>query len=140
MNRRDELRALAERVEALTGPCREVDALVTAEVRTALPKGCDWALKFPKWEGWRDGKVRVIGNINGNGDYIAAQFTSPTFTASLNAAMTLAGDNFGSLMKGRYPNGKVGFVAVVSGQEATAPTPALAVCAAALLALSEQEP
>lgn len=85
------LLSLADRVEGLSGPDREVDALIAAAARTGLPAGCAWAFKFPNWECAPDksGAVRIIGNVNGNGDYIAGHFVSPVFTASIDAAMSL---------------------------------------------------
>ena len=75
---KDELLELATRVEALTGPDREVDATIAAHVRYGLPPGAEWALKFPKWEvepGWRictlqtragaAGKIQLDAGIEG---------------------------------------------------------------------------
>lgn len=59
------------------------------------------------------------------------------YVNSLDAAMSLADDGFGSLLAGSFPNGEAGFVAVVTKpapSSGTAATPALALCAAALRA------
>jgi hypothetical protein len=147
MTRKEQLTQLAERVQGLAGPDREVDAKVAAATRTGLPKGCDWAFRFPKWEGEKFGEVRLIGNVNGNGDYIAGRFTSPIYTASLDVAISLVPE--GWTYEARQ--GPSGFPHIwdlltiacgdvrytrVSGRGRT---PALALAAAALLALAEQE-
>jgi hypothetical protein len=138
MTKADELRALAERVQGLDGPDREVDAWVAARCRVALPAGCDWAFRFPNWEGEKGGHVRLIGNVNGNGDYIAGRFKAPAFTASLDAAMTLA-PNLGkwSITANGDADTWEAFAWVVATGRASwikAATPALALTAAALLA------
>jgi hypothetical protein len=141
----DELRALAERVQALTGPDREVDAWVAARCRVALPAGCDWAFRFPNWEGEKGGHVRLIGNVNGNGDYIAGRFKAPAFTASLDAAMTLCPDDHGegpwlpciesdSTWNGVRWRAQLGHYCYDATESCYAATPALALTAAALLA------
>lgn len=83
---------LIERIEAATGADRELDAEIAVAARIGLPGGCDWAFKFPKWEADRSGQVLIIGNVNGNGDYIAGKFTSPRYTAGIDAALTLMPD------------------------------------------------
>jgi hypothetical protein len=113
MSNRDELLALAERVEALDGPDRDVDAAVAKIIGHAL---LTWRI-----DGKRDTTARA-------------------FTASLDAAMSLVPEGWGFVVGVRngpfadcfdpqlYPN-----------QECEAATPALALTAAALRALAEQE-
>ena len=70
MTTREELRALAERVMALTGADREVDAMIAV----ALGIGGN-VIATP--EGW------CVGGPSGQ------PFLSPAYTASIDAAMTL---------------------------------------------------
>ncbi len=75
------LLALADRVEALTGPDREVDALISATARTGYGIEFQWALKYPAWIGGEDGRVHLEKN--------GPSFAPPAYTASIDAAMTL---------------------------------------------------
>lgn len=118
----------------------EGGALLNAEIavatRSGLPSRCEWALKFPNWEAEHTGRVRIIGNVNGNGDYIAGRFTAPNYSTSIDAALTL-------VPKGHDKwaiSGRNAAVVQSSNKEVThadwtyAATPALALCAAALKA------
>jgi hypothetical protein len=128
MTRRDALMAVAARVEALTGPCRETDA----EIAVAA---LGWITRPPRY----DGDDISYGYVNkgllvlpGNG---AGNCLVPEFTASLDAAMTLA--------KGRQVRlliSEDGIASALVGDNAsTAATPALALTAAALRAIAAQE-
>lgn len=136
------LLALADRCEAASGAGRELDAEIAAATRSGLPHGCDWARKFPNWEGERNGHVRVVGNVNGNCDYTSGRFEAPRYTASLDAALTLVPPGWFTLMamEDRHSHSwrwdlRGGFGVEVGARAAT---PALALCAAALDALSRQ--
>lgn len=140
---------LPHRIEAAEGADRALDAEIAVKARTGLPNGCEWALKFPNWEAEHNGQVRIIGNVNGNGDYIAGRFTSPKFTASIDAALTLVPEGWGYTLvvvpgshieaavrewqkqdDGRYWTGKN----MAQSGMVKAATPALALCSAALRA------
>ena len=125
MSRR-ELIALAERVKSLTGPCAGDEADIELAIGNWSPE------HHEAWNCYQE-----------VGECANPPFTSPCpprrFTASLDAAMSLAGDDFGSLMRGKFPDGSTGFVCVVKGCEAAAKTAPNAVTAAALRALAEQE-
>lgn len=79
MTDRDTLLALAERVEGLSNPDREVDAEVAAALRTGTEHR--WADNFPEWEGRSDGRVYLETG--------GPSFPAPAFTGSLDAAKTL---------------------------------------------------
>lgn len=152
MTDREKPLALAERVENAAGPDRKLDAEIAACVRAGLPSRCDWAFKFPKWEGEHGGLVRVIGNVNGNGNDIAGRFTAPIYTKSLFAAMTLVpegwfiydvGERVKPIIYRGDQHNHIDFWAEVQHrqggflQKAFASTPALAITAAALRATAE---
>ncbi len=70
---------LAEKVEGLSGPDREVDAEIAAALRVGTEHG--WALRYPAWIAAKDGRVHLEKN--------GPSFAAPAFTASLDAAMSL---------------------------------------------------
>ena len=113
---RDELNRLAERVEALEGPSRKIDVTI------ALAKG--WIEYAPCW--FTPPGLTIKHH----------ESELPRFTASLDAAMSLVGDNHWKAED--HP--MAGPCAVVGDSEAFAATPALALTAAALRALAEQHP
>lgn len=76
---KDALIELAERVEALEGPCRVVDALISREVLLPLCEPPDW---LP------DVFARCIERVIDGSQPDDPEI--PTYTASLDAAMTLA--------------------------------------------------
>lgn len=137
---RQALLDLAARCEAATGADRELDANVAAAARIGLPLGCDWALKFPNWEGAHGGVVRIIININGNGYYIAGTFKSPAYTASLDAAMSLVPEGWGVNLTRHIVTTAGCTVTKNSGMgwKVEAATPALALTAAYLRALAQE--
>ena len=75
MSRREELEALAARVESLTGACRETDAAIVLAI-------CPGAQIGPYGD-----CEQVVFHAEAMG--IRNKQTLPTFTASLDAAMTL---------------------------------------------------
>ena len=107
--------SLAERCEAATGPCEEMDADIALAVEWKHRSGKDWHLVLP-WE-------------------------RPRYTASIDSAMTLIdsstffhisrldADGDGRSEARVYPNRHVG-----DDYKAEAATPALALCAASLRA------
>ena len=122
----DELRALAERVMALTGPCREVDALAGKACGVSPKiKNVYRANRYPKQ------LLRVVE-------------VYPAFTASIDAAMTLVAEGCAWDVDASAPELGIDwriYPAAAHGRQwqvkATAATPALALTAAALLARAE---
>jgi hypothetical protein len=82
---------LIQRLQDASEGSRELDAAIAVAMRNGLPRGSEWALKFPKWEvqPGNKGVVRIIGNVNGNCDDISGRFTAPAYSTSIDAAMTL---------------------------------------------------
>ena len=120
----DSLEQLAQRVEALTGPCRETDALVEASLGI-VP----------------DGSVRCKGGWIIDGSAVA----SPKYTASLDAAMTLVPEGWSWDISTR-PDSSGGVVYLHSPDRTKwrdtggfAATPELALCAAALRARKDRQ-
>lgn len=88
MTQRDDLMRLAERVEALAGPDREVDAEIAAAIRWC-PWGKDhWVndLSFP-FRANPNGRVQPYDQ---QGPLPGGSWEAPRYTASIDAAMTLA--------------------------------------------------
>ena len=118
----DSLEQLAQRVEALTGPCRETDAMIAEAL--GLPNGPD---TFYMTDG------------RGNPEI------SPRFTASLDAAMTLVPEGWSWDISTR-PDSSGGVVYLHSPDRTKwrdrggfAATPELALCAAALRARKDRQ-
>lgn len=127
MSRRDKLLALAERVEALTGPDREVDA---ATVRALYPQAIV--------------EIYCVGDeeplVFHAQPLVQNKRELPAYTASLDAAMSLVPDAWNFKI---HKTGKFYWVEVwkaASSYARTSPDPALAMTAAALRALAEQQP
>lgn len=138
--RKAELLALADRVEALTGPDRLIDAEVTVALRLPHTNG-KWALNFPEWEPDHTDKGRVwaVGNINGNGSHRSGSWISQPYTASLDAAMTLVpeGAFWSVTMRGEHRGGYHACCQMdgpLDWREGA--TPALALTAASLRAIA----
>lgn len=128
---------LAERIEALDGPCREVDAEIFKAIGAPLPKaafGMDIELRPDPNSA--SGFIVPVGEMQ-------VRYECPAYTASLDAAMTLVPE---PRIKGEHVSigvwtgpgvhaPHVRASAWVSGSERVlAATPALALCAAALRA------
>ena len=132
------LLALAERVEALTEPDREVDAEIACALRIG-PNLPDWALR---WDG--DWTPTIAGHavLRHLDDSPGPSFKSREYTASLDAAMTLVPegrdwmlDNFDGPHDRRCSSSVFNRPgALYEDFEAFAATPALALTAAALRA------
>jgi len=140
---REALVALAERVERVTGPDRELDWLI-AEAVGEVPVHSirtigfdyDWYRKPDEWTLWRakDSEGRSVET-----------WTPKKRTASLDAAMTLVDEN----AFWRLGNDPADFKATVTSGDgravdfdfhhAVAATPALALTAASLRALASKE-
>jgi hypothetical protein len=134
------LLALADRVPALTGPCRETDAEIAV---VAL----GWIVRLPRYEGddvaygYPDGDGAVFPG-NGGGDRLVREFT-----ASLDAAMKLAPEGWRIVSLG---DRTLSFQVILSRGTAEfsrgepvfgyAATPALALTAAALRAIAAEMP
>ena len=115
---KEELLNLALRVEALSGPERHVDADIAEALGWHQYSGDNW-----------------IGPLG--------QIAVPSYTVSLDAAMTLVPEGCGwSLAQATYEKS---YGCIESGDdrtpdlEARAATPALALCAAALRALAKEK-
>ncbi len=132
---RDEMLALAERVETLSHPCREADALIARAI-------C-W-----RWDGWEEGDRKIEEmDLHVLHERVANSWNSiwrnlPAYTASLDCAMALVPDTCTvNLMmgKGRPTTSQVhhflpGALIPHKQSIASAATPALALTAAALRA------
>ena len=124
MTRRDDLNALAARVETLTGPCRETDAAIVLAICPGAEVGsygdCEYVV------------------FHAEAIRISNKQTLPAFTASLDAAMTFASDDLiaqfgGSLAMLRQAMG------MLEKADATADALSRYVTAASLRALAAQE-
>ena len=84
---------IPDRIERDNGPDRALDAEIAVALRVPHPLG-QWVLNFPDWEVDHTDKGRVwaVGNINGNGNHRSGSWYSNPYTASIDAAMTLARD------------------------------------------------
>ena len=144
---REELLKLAERVEQLSGPDREVDALIWLEVTPGATR------KETRFIHKASGKEQIIDETR---DASRRLIIVPHYTASLDAAMTLVPKTmslvdltlsweppepevFPACSITWYPaavihNGKDWHALTASGA-----TPALALCAAALRALAKEK-
>jgi hypothetical protein len=121
-----DLLALAERCEEATGPDREIDCSI-AVAALGFFKDDDGKYAFTDAEG--------VTHQSGQADDMLVR----RFTASLDAAMTLAGDVFGIELSQRNDGGWN--CALSNSQEdgeGTGRTMALAICAAALRARHAQ--
>jgi hypothetical protein len=126
MTRADELLALAERVEALGGPDREVDAEI------ALALGIVRERDGNCFYGHRDFSMMVLERGYYDHDGSAPELSA--YTASLDAAMTLVPEGM-CWRTACFPRGQgVASAMVEGGPERMAATPALALTAAALRA------
>tara|TARA_Y100001933_G_scaffold90783_1_gene91760 strand:- start:1586 stop:1996 length:411 start_codon:yes stop_codon:yes gene_type:complete len=124
---------LAERIEALEGPCREMDREIFKAVGAPLPKaafGMD--IELQPDPNSASGFVMPVGELQ-------VRYECPHYTTSLDAAMTLVPEGWG-WFKLRTSTGQVWVE--VEREDGTgmiafsvhAATPALALCAAALRA------
>jgi hypothetical protein len=145
--RRDELMALADRVEALAGPCRRVDARVyialnpTEQTIIGHKPG-----RFPQDPiyGPITEFIDMAENSKDARD-IANFINAPAFTASFDAAMTLVETGQRRIEFGSYGDGTAwAYVHTLRdrvGESDGAPNEAAAVAAAALRAIAaRQEP
>jgi hypothetical protein len=139
------LNTLADRVEKLSGPDREVDAMIAVALDYGLPPPmgeCRASLRMPRashdYERVEPGHYWLV-QMSG-----MSLRSAPLFTASLDAAMTLVPEGWGRVEYGRYIKPADQFWAQISsdhlleGSE-NCTTPALALCAAALRARSKGE-
>ena len=125
---------LVERIEAATGLDRELDAAIAAALRIGTEH--DWARNYPKWEGRSDGRVHLEKH--------GPSFAAPTYTASIDAAMTLVPEGWSVDLSLPGPFDGMPYAKLMSLErnpyglgesiKGKAPTPALAICAAALRA------
>jgi hypothetical protein len=138
---REELLALAARVEALTGPCRETDA----EIAVALRDGVNlpyWAIDWDgEWWSTIKGSVVLLHSDGRQGPH----FTSRDYTASLDAAMTLVPKGLMAAVA-RFSNGQ-GHANIHNGRDidttgikCSSATAVLALTAAALRARAAMVP
>lgn len=73
-----DLNELADRVEALDGPDREIDALIAAACRMGA-EAWAWAENYPDWEGRSDGRVYLE---RGGPSFAAYAYTASIDTAT----------------------------------------------------------
>lgn len=137
-----DLRELAERVEALEGPSREVDADVFKAIGAPCP--FQFMNKLIALE-YNDVEQAYFARVS---DDMRVRYAPPAYTADLNAAMSLVPEGWETAIYLGGPNTNVQMETEEMRQtcidfypiEATAATPALALVAAALRAIaSEQE-
>jgi hypothetical protein len=139
---------LRERVEGLDGPDREVDAAVCALASYAPPR-CGTFVRFPGRNPVvkANGALVTVTDEEGRGGYSGP---APAFTVSLDAVLALVGeklpDNVIASVTVVRANGGVqciGIITFVEGArtlKANAKTPALALLAATLSAISKELP
>lgn len=142
----DNLQRLVERIEAATGPDREIDALVHFTVNRR------WVGRIPCWPPEKvyrpDMETGLYMAIEGKG-YMYGD-SVPTYTASLDAALLIVPDGMlwmltNTGIQNRKEPDFTKATALVSNwrdmdtDETQAETPALALCAAALRARITQE-
>lgn len=130
-----DIQRLVERIEGASGPDREIDALIyhdllgfcrhARKVKTGAQSDTGFDCLDCGADSW--------GNKSRKGGYPAGQGlhdSAPRYTASIDAAMTLVGDDFFRIE--RHP--MYGVYAFVGDDDAYAETPALAITLAALRA------
>lgn len=137
-----ELLRLAERVEALSGRSRELDAEITVAVSAWPDARIIWHKGLRRYYGKAEGRT-PFAVAGGRGTDWGIAFQEVNYTASLDAAMTLVPEGCGwSLVQATYEKS---YGCIESGDdrtpdlEARAATPALVLCAAALRALAKEE-
>lgn len=126
---------LADRVEALEGPDREVDALIASIVR--LERVPHWARNWAgEWRGTEHGSV-VLMEANGSP---GPHFMAREYTTSLDSAMSLVPEGYALGFK-RAPCQRSHAMLATIGYEvnASGATPALALTAACLRARAQAE-
>lgn len=134
-----DLIALAERIEALDGPCRETDAEIAVAVSDAPDARIVWAKGYRWFRKPGPGRIPMPGAF-GKGCRLGLYFQTVRYTASLDAALTLAPEMHSwSLSVGGCAIAQVtdltgGPCDVPPDYEGHAANPALALCAAALRA------
>lgn len=138
MTDRDALLALADRVEGLAGPDREVDAAIFRAIGAPVP--FQFASKMIALN-YDEDRQAYFADVPGG---LRVRYSPPAYTASIDAAMTLVPegrdwmiDNF----DGPHDRRCSASVFNAKGQdyadyEAFAATPAPALCAASLRALA----
>lgn len=135
----DDLQRLVERIEAATGPDRELDC----DVRLAVLGDCHYGVIH-------DSKYRAIGPayLRGYVETYRHLLTSddaieddivPRYTDSIDAAMTLIPENDSRCWATGWTIGGGAFASVAFARSSYAATPALALASAALRARITQE-
>ena len=144
MSGRDALRALAARCEAAEGPSRELDA----EITVALTEGAT-GVERPPLDGLTDEpQAGWLLTFDTPRPWTERWVCVPAYTASLDAALTLVPEGWRWSLDytQRAPYQDCGCAALFAPGDGIKPpdvpetyarTPALALCAAALLALAE---
>lgn len=83
---KEQLQALLERVEAATGPDREIDGELDAALRMGTSSLPDWARNnFPRWKHINSGRVCCLHDDGSHG----LNWASAEFTASIDSALAL---------------------------------------------------
>lgn len=126
---------LAERCEQAKASSPELDAQICAAARVVASKDWQWAYNYPDWEGRADGRVYLEKG--------GPSFSAPSYTSSIDAAMTLVPDGVGDSISeeikvelwgshGVYPPHVRASAWVMGARRTYAATMPLALCAAAL--------
>lgn len=139
-----DLEALADRVEALSGPDRELDAAIFKAIGAPVPFQFMNKVVALSWDARENCYFAPIGDMR-------VRYEVPAYSASLDAAMTLVPNNCGFVL--HNPVGKKPSVALQFGDEgfpspktvdgwgdySSGATPALALTAACLRALAKDK-
>ena len=125
---------LLERLQALTGPDREVDALIAARFKIYHGQ-CVWVQQWPGE--WRaiEGAVHLLGPNGSRGNFIPTNFTG-----SIDAAMTIL-QQYNSFRIARILDDLFGVEIVTDSCpwiDALGATPAIALCIAIVKAEETQ--
>jgi hypothetical protein len=89
---REEMPALARRVEQANGPDPELDALIVARLRVGTEHL--WASNYPVWEGRSDERVYLEAGM--------PSFPSPAYTALIDVALALAPEDRNRMLHNFY--------------------------------------
>jgi hypothetical protein len=133
------LTELADRVEGLTGPCRETDAMIDIACRVGPGAGFPtWVYtNFPIWRTRAGGRVEVVHHDGTGG----VHWTPKPFTSSFDCAMSLVLEDI-EWEAGTAKLMDIGWARVVAIHDqwkSKASTPTLALTAASLRARASME-
>lgn len=131
MTTEPDVATLIARVEAATGPSRELDAEIAALVRAVPANAPGWLMRWSGFKVAPEFPPGAIAAYGGNGK-ITAWWNAPLYTSSIDADLTLLPD--WSWRVGNLPSGRtfadLGTQKSMWGIEGS--TPAIALCIVAL--------